>query len=88
MKVVCGFRKEKEEIRISTGDLINFKNDWWMAMGGDKGYNMVSLSDGIKFCDEFESLSILQTYLESYIKLIPDDNFLKSTKVKLEIKRR
>lgn len=56
-------------------------------MDGNVGYNMASLSDGIVY-DYFDSLSGLQSHIEGHIELIPNENFLKSTKVKLEIKRR
>ena len=87
MKVVCSYREAEENIYIAVGDLIKLNSDWFMVTYGDSGYSMVSLTDGL-WCDSYNSLSKLQESIEANIQLVSHENFLQSTTVKLEIKKR
>ena len=87
MKVVCSYGEVEESPCIRTGDLINLCTDWWMVTGGKNGYSIVSMTDGIHSY-LFDTMSELQQEIESQTKLVLHENFLKSSKVKLEIKRR
>lgn len=74
-----------DDIKLSTGDIVQVENDFYMVMLLDDGFQLVQIDGcyGYVLTVAHESLEGLTGEVNSITKLVPGENYLPADRVKL-----